>query len=197
MTTPVQSPTWTSSSSTPSSHGRSLTQISLPLLHALTSNNLSAAARLAHPITLSPDLLSPSCQSVWARRLRQIEAAPADAPWVTRLLVQEAAAVGRAGFHGPPDERGMVEVGYEVCADHRRQGHARAAMLIMMGVAVEEPAVKVIRATFTPDNAASRALIESFGFVHTGEQMDDEDGLELIYETSKEDMKKQLTKWSL
>lgn len=86
----------------------------------------------------------------------------------------------------------MVEVGYEVASDHRRQGHARAAMLIMMGVAVEEPSVKVIRATFTPDNVASRTLIESFGFIHTGEQIDDEDGLELIFEINKEAMQDRL-----
>jgi RimJ/RimL family protein N-acetyltransferase len=34
----------------------------------------------------------------------------------------------------------------------------------------------------SPDNAASLALVRRAGFVHVGEQEDDEDGLELVHE---------------
>ena len=44
--------------------------------------------------------------------------------WAEDLLV-----VGRAGFHGPPDAGGMVEVGYAVDPDFRRRGNAIAALL--------------------------------------------------------------------
>lgn len=117
-------------------------------------------------------------------RVSQIETQPADAPWVTRLLVLQATGevVGRAGFHGKPDERGMVEVGYSVDPAHRRRGHARAAMEILLGVARAERDVKVVRASVGPWNKASGALVRGFGFVQRGEQWDEEDGLEVVYE---------------
>jgi RimJ/RimL family protein N-acetyltransferase len=48
--------------------------------------------------------------------------------------------------------------------------------------AVAEPAVRTVRATISPGNAASLATIAGFGFAEAGEQWDDEDGLELIFE---------------
>ena len=67
-------------------------------------------------------------------------------------------------------------------AAYRRQGYARAALTAMLNRARLEPAVTVVRATISPDNLPSRALIAQFGFVEVGEQWDDEDGLETIFE---------------
>jgi hypothetical protein len=39
-----------------------------------------------------------------------------------------------------------------------------------------------VRATISPTNQASLATIAGFGFVENGEQWDEEDGLELIFE---------------
>jgi RimJ/RimL family protein N-acetyltransferase len=91
-------------------------------------------------------------------------------------------AVGRAGFHGAPDENGMVEVGYAIDPAYRRRGYARAALAFLLDRAAREPAVRTVRASVRPDNHASRALIESTGFVPVGQQWDDEDGLETVYE---------------
>jgi len=90
--------------------------------------------------------------------------------------------VGRAGFHGKPNEVGMVEFGYEIDPAHRRQGHARASLTILLEVAAEDPRVKVVRATISPDNIPSRSLVDQYDFVEVGEQMDEEDGLEVILE---------------
>ena len=38
--------------------------------------------------------------------------------------------------------------------------------------------------SISPDNEASLATINGFGFVHVGEQWDEEDGTELIFELS-------------
>jgi RimJ/RimL family protein N-acetyltransferase len=54
----------------------------------------------------------------------------------------------------------------------------------MWAYAANHPGVRTLRATFTPDNDESRAIIERAGFVQVGEQIDEEDGLELIYEIS-------------
>jgi RimJ/RimL family protein N-acetyltransferase len=117
-------------------------------------------------------------------RARQVAEHPDQAPWVTRLVVDRAlgAVVGRAGFHGPPDEAGMVEVGYETLPEQRRLGYARAAFTALLDVARRHPQVRVLRATIAPGNEPSRALVAQYGLVEVGAQWDDEDGVETIFE---------------
>ncbi|AJC61817.1 hypothetical protein GZL_09299 [Streptomyces sp. 769] len=95
---------------------------------------------------------------------------------------RQGLVVGHAGFHGPPDEVGMVEIGYSVAPDFRRQGYARSTLIELLRRAAAEPAVTTVRATISPDNVASLATISGFGFVEVGEQWDEEDGPELVFE---------------
>lgn len=159
----------------------SLVQVSRTAMAALMAGDLDGAAAesgLAFP----PDLAAGRMLGVWARRYHQIGDDPSSAEWVTRAVLSGGAVVGAAGFHGPPDERGMVEVGYGVAEEYRRQGYAKAILAALVRQATAERAVTVLRATISPDNAASLATVAAFGLVHLGEQWDDEDGLELIYE---------------
>lgn len=133
---------------------------------------------------VSPYLAGPECLSLWRMRSEQITRTPIDASWVTRLIVDPkfTAPVGLAGFHGAPDCRGMVEVGYRVDPIYRRRGYARQSLEILLDVAERQPDVSVVRATISPENTVSKALIDGCGFIEVGEQWDDEDGLEIIYE---------------
>jgi hypothetical protein len=45
-----------------------------------------------------------------------------------------------------------------------------------------DPLVHRVRVTISPDNVASSGLVAQYGFTEVGEQWDDEDGLEIIYE---------------
>jgi hypothetical protein len=45
-----------------------------------------------------------------------------------------------------------------------------------------EPAVRVVRVSIRPDNTPSTTLALQYDFYRTGEQWDDEDGLEIVYE---------------
>ena len=76
----------------------------------------------------------------------------------------------------------MVEIGYSVDPAYRRRGYARAAFQELLDRAYADPAVKVLRTTISPDNEPSLALSHSFGLLPNGEQWDEEDGLELIFE---------------
>jgi RimJ/RimL family protein N-acetyltransferase len=76
----------------------------------------------------------------------------------------------------------MVEVGYAVDPAHQRLGYARAAFEALLERANREQDVRTVRATITPDNAPSRNLVLQYGFTEVGEQWDDEDGLETIFE---------------
>jgi len=161
----------------------SLVLVPQTVLRALAAGDHDAAEHL-FDATIPPYLAGPDCRGVWRLRSEQVAATPTDHVWVTRLVVDRASgtAVGMAGFHGAPDDRGMVEIGYRIIPDVRRRGHARAALEVMLDVARDDLRVSVVRATISPDNVASRALVAQYGFREVGEQWDDEDGLETIFE---------------
>lgn len=160
-----------------------IVHLGAPAFQALAEGDL-AAANAASPVPLSAYLAGPECRSVWERRLRQVEEDPAAGAWVTGVIWDERSrlAVGRAGYHGPPDEAGMVEIGYAVDPAYRRRGYARAALEALLSRAADEPGVHRVRVSIRPDNEASYRLAARYGFVEIGRQWDDEDGLELIYE---------------
>lgn len=160
-------------------------QVRLPLLgpralEALVRHDLAAASRAAG---VALPAWFPEQELLWTLRLGQVAGEPGHAPWLTRVVLDDAtgAAVGLAGFHGPPDERGMVEVGYEISPEHRRRGYARAAVGWLMGYARDHGAT-VVRAAVAPGNTPSLGLIAQLGLVQVGEQIDEIDGLELVFE---------------
>lgn len=162
-----------------------LVQLPLESLKALAAADLDTANAFA-PVRLDEDFIQPDQRGTWRRRATQVSADPAAAAWVTGVIwaLDLDAAVGRAGFHGPPDERGMVEIGYSVDPAYRRRGYARAAFEALLARAEREPSVRVVRVSIAPDNQASMAVVAPYGFVKVGEQWDDEDGLEFVYERS-------------
>jgi ribosomal-protein-alanine N-acetyltransferase len=101
------------------------------------------------------------------RRLEQLAADPSEQPWLVRavLALTPRRVVGSIGFHAPPDDHGRVEIGYDIVAGERRKGHARTGV-----------------ASASPQNAPSLALIRAFGFRRVGEQIDEIDGLEWVFE---------------
>lgn len=153
------------------------------VLAALVAGSIERASdEFGRP--LPPVLLEDSW--LWNFRLNQLREDPTSAIWLVRLILDRStgAIVGHAGFHGPPDENGMVEVGYTIHPAYRRRGYATATLGALIDYAAEQPAVEVVRASVSPDNAASLATIDHYGFAQVGEQMDEIDGLELIFERS-------------
>lgn len=162
-----------------------IVQLDPDTLVALASGDL-AAAQSSSPVELTAYLAGPESARTWRYRAKQVSESPDDLPWVTGVIWDETAgiAAGKAGFHGAPDADGMVELGYAVDPALRRRGYARAALETLLARARREPDVKVLRATVSPVNAPSLGLIHQFEFLEVGEQWDDEDGLEIIYEMS-------------
>ncbi|HZJ04845.1 MAG TPA: GNAT family N-acetyltransferase [Nocardioidaceae bacterium] len=152
-------------------------------MRALVAGDRETASAAAG-VVLSEFLASEECTWLWQIRLVQIAADPDIETWVARAVVSEAGqhVVGHAGFHGPPDLAGMVEVGYTVDPRFRRQGYAKAMLRELLSWATAESRVTTVRASIRPDNVASLATIEGFGFERTGEQWDEDDGLETIFE---------------
>jgi RimJ/RimL family protein N-acetyltransferase len=151
--------------------------------HALAQGDV-AAAEAVSPVALSAYLAGPQCRGLWRMRSEQCEQNPASASWVTGIVWDErqCLAVGAAGFHGPPDSSGMVEIGYRIDPVYRRRGYARAALEALLARAAREPDVHRVRVSIRPDNLPSSRLALQYDFRQVGEQWDDEDGLELVYE---------------
>jgi RimJ/RimL family protein N-acetyltransferase len=166
----------------PTQHVR-IVHLSAAVFRALAEGDL-AAANAVGPVPVSPYFAGPEWRATWRRRSKQVEENPASAAWVTGVIWDEKqqVAVGRAGYHGPPDPSGMVEIGYAVDPAYRRRGYARAALEALLRRAATEPQVHTVRVTISPDNIASYRLASQYGFTKVGEQWDDEDGLEIIYE---------------
>jgi [ribosomal protein S5]-alanine N-acetyltransferase len=120
-------------------------------------------------------------------RAEQLRLRPADGPWLLRpiLLVGRdggRSAIGYLNFHAGPDEAGRVEIGYTLLPDARGRGYAIEAVRAALDWAESAHGVRRFRAAVAPDNERSRNLILKLGFLQTGEQWDEVDGLELVYE---------------
>ena len=97
--------------------------------------------------------------------------------------------VGEINFHRSPagDEftpEGTVEVGVEIAEMYQRNGFASEALMAMWLWATEHEEIKVLRYTVSASNHPSMRIIQKFGFTHVGQQIDDEDGPEEIFEMS-------------
>jgi RimJ/RimL family protein N-acetyltransferase len=119
-------------------------------------------------------------------RVQDVRENPQNICWYSRLIVERASnvVIGGTSFHGGPDERGMIEIGLGIAEAERGKGYASEALRAMWDWAAKLPEVKFLRYTVSPDNLPSVTIIRKFGFPLIGEQIDPEDGLELIYEIS-------------
>jgi ribosomal-protein-alanine N-acetyltransferase len=135
----------------------------------------------------------PAEERFFRRRLEQMQRDPEAQQWLARALVlrdPEPIMVGHAGFHGEPGVSGTekpraLELGYTVYPPYRGRGYATEAALALMDWARRERGIHDFVASVAPDNLASLAIVRKLGFVQTGEQWDDEDGLELVWESGR------------
>jgi RimJ/RimL family protein N-acetyltransferase len=122
-------------------------------------------------------------------RVPQVKENPSVNKWFVRWMVlrESREIVGSLSFHGSPDETGMLEIGLGVHKNFWRRGFASEALLGMWLWAASQSGVLKFRYTVDPNNDASVGLIHKFGFTYVGQQIDDEDGPEDIYEMSVKD----------
>ena len=118
-------------------------------------------------------------------RLEQMQADPSVQVWLARAMVLRDPArtmAGHIGFHGPPEQVGRAELGYTVFPEFRRRRLATEAVKAMMEWARIKQGVKRFVLAISPDNAPSLAMADKLGFTHIGEQIDEIDGLEYLFE---------------
>lgn len=165
-----------------------LVRMSPGLMRALLAADWGQAGQL-----LGADIPAEWHGGYWqwlGQRPEQAEADPSVVPWLPRALLLRGTGdrggaapdvVGEAGFHGPPDEGGRVEIGYMVVAAHRRRGYAEEAARALMSWASAEHGITRFRASISPGNVASLNLIRKLGFTPVGRQHHPQRGDELVF----------------
>ena len=136
------------------------------------------------------ELIDESGPLAW--RVPQVKVEPQLNKWFVRWMVlkESREIIGSTSFHGAPNENGMIEIGLGVNPKFQRQGLAFEALIGMWSWVCTQEGVETLRYTVSATNTASIALVKKFGFIHIGQQMDDIDGPEEIFELSTEIFKK-------
>jgi len=157
-----------------------LVSLTPSLLHAVASGHLTEVERqLNARVGVGWEEGVPA-----ERRLEQLAADPSEQPWLVRavLAMTPPRVVGSIGFHSPPDDYGRVEIGYDIVAGERRKGYAREAVQALLDCAWATGRARTCIASVSPHNTPSLAVIRAFGFRRVGEQIDEIDGLEWVFE---------------
>ncbi|MFD5802433.1 GNAT family N-acetyltransferase [Streptomyces sp. NPDC127020] len=115
--------------------------------------------------------------------LKAYEAGAHRPEWGVFVLVrtEDGRAVGGMGFHGPPDEDGRVEVGYDLAEAARGHGYATEALRALSAWALARDEVTSVFAATEPANVASQAVITRAGFTLVAGDEGQDEG-QLAYE---------------
>lgn len=160
--------------------------MSVPFMEALALGDLDAAGAAVGATV--PAWLARELGTFVIMRLAQLRVDASIGPWMGRAMVLtdgvgNKRVVGSVGFHGPPDAQRRLEVGYSVDPPFRRQGYASESVRALFDWAYREHGISRFVASISPDNGPSLRLAAAFGFHKVGEQMDEIDGLEYVFET--------------
>jgi [ribosomal protein S5]-alanine N-acetyltransferase len=161
--------------------------MTVPFMAALARDDVAAAA--AEIGATVPEDMPEYLRDFLRYRLTQLAADPTIRKWLGRAIVwtdEDGArhVIGSIGFHGAPDAEQRLEIGYKVEPAFRRRGLAREAVAAMFDWAYREHGIRRFVASISPTNEPSLRLTAGFGFEQVGEQMDEIDGLELVFETT-------------
>lgn len=121
--------------------------------------------------------------------LANLRAAAAADPWVHGFAVvhrESRSVIGSAGFKGPPEADGVVEIAYGIVPAHQGRGYATEAAEALVAFAFGSGRVRLVRAhTLTKPNASTHVLAKC-KFKRVGEIVDPEDGPVWRWERSDE-----------
>jgi len=161
-----------------------LVSMSLPFMQLLLARDLGAAE--AEIGAIIPPEMPDRLDDFLQFRIADLSVDPEAQPWLGRAIVKTEPdgtryILGSCGFHAPPGPDGRVEVGYRVEPPYRRQGVASEVVRALFDWAGEQ-GVDRFRASVSPGNVPSLAIIDRLGFRQVGVQIDDIDGEELVFE---------------
>lgn len=86
--------------------------------------------------------------------------------YAVRIDDDDSVLCGSIGFKGPPDEQGIVEIGYSVLPEFQGQGLATEMVAAIVQWAKNQPLVTRIEAETNIDNKASMRVLEKNNFIY-------------------------------
>ena len=158
--------------------------MTLRFMQLLVARDLDAAS--AEIGAIVPGSFPDDLDNFLQFRIADLTEDPTAQPWLGRAIVLTEPdgtrrIIGSCGFHAPPDADGRVEVGYKVQPEYRRQGVATEVVRALFDWAYAN-GVDRFRASVSPGNVPSLAVIGRLGFRQVGVQIDDIDGEELVFD---------------
>jgi RimJ/RimL family protein N-acetyltransferase len=154
----------------------------------MQTKNLSLVPRALDDVHAMTAAMAPAeraqLSADWLARLRASTTAD---PWTHGFSLvhpDSGAVVGMAGFKGPPEADGVVEIAYGVDPAHQGKGYATEAAAALTAYAFDSGKVRVVRAHTLPEPNASTRVLTKCGFRRVGEVIDPEDGLVWRWETA-------------
>lgn len=126
-----------------------------------------------------------------AEKLEILNRAPEEAGWRGWVFLMGWTpdgldrAVGVGGFHGPPSEDGVVEIGYAMQPSFREQGLATEAVEGLLGWAFSHDDVRTVCARTLPHLTASIRVLEKTGFRFVREETDESGETIRLYERTR------------
>lgn len=102
----------------------------------------------------------------------RMEAVFSPAAW---MIISGQRVAGLLSLTSEPAD-GVLTIGYGVAPSEQGQGAASGAVAAFLEWARRDPRITAVVAETRTDNVPSQRVLESNGFVRTGERRDDEDG---------------------
>ncbi len=126
-----------------------------------------------------PTRLSSYGNAPFRYTLDKLQADPASGGWWLYLSVYKPdnLLIGTCGYKGPPDEHGMVEIGYEIIKSYRRRGLGTEVARALIANAFADDRVEVVQAHTLAKENPSAKLLRACGLTRLQELTDPEDGL--------------------
>ena len=96
--------------------------------------------------------------------IEMMQREPAGSTW-DGIIIHKAdqVAIGCMGFHGKPNEAGVVEIGYNIIPAYQGHGYATEMARQLIRWAFQTPDIKMITAQSLKENAASIRVLEKIG----------------------------------
>lgn len=142
-------------------------------------------AELAHNTVKLCKLLGTSAPPYWPPELNDddsfthflniLNTAPDSAEWGAHYAIANHngyVLVGTGGFVKPPDENGIVEIGYSILTPYRQQGYATQLARLLVKKAFADQRITYVIAKTYPHLIGSIDVLTKVGFDFDGKQDD-------------------------
>lgn len=153
---------------------------------ARSTDALCAMLLVAAPVSWPPPFSDDAVRD-WF--LCQLQENPDRARWLGVYVIAKVdgveTLVGTAGYKGPPDATGTVEIGYSLVEDYHRRGIGTEVVQALVSRAFVDARVQRVTAETPLSFDASRGLLEKNGFRLAGHRSDPEEGELALYEIAR------------